>query len=551
MRSSKIILSVLAISILFQFCESNNSEKINRVVIGISSDIETINPLYSFSVDEGVIDETLFLSLIYFEWDSSRGDLKEFPMLAESWKWAPDSTSIIISLRSDVQWSDGIPLTVDDIIFSFDLYSDPQAQSRMIGTFKNFMTDNNGKIDVSKTFEKLSANELKIKFLSGSVPSILDISMPIIPKHIFEKVNRAEIPTSEINFNPVSSGPYKLKKWNRNQSITLEANKKSFLYKEGMVDEIIFRIVPDYNSRMLQLKKGELDFSELIKPADTKDFNNNKNLVIKTVKGREYDYVGWNNIDGKSFSERNLIKPNKLFGSVKVRQALSHAISKQEILSEYLLNYGEIAVSPVSSIFKDYYDSSLKPIDFDPALSKKLLAEDGWTDKDKNGILEKGNLEFRFTLYIPSGNPLREFAATVIKNNLRAIGIEMSVEKSELGAFIENLYNRKLDAWMASWFIQVPLELKTYWFSDLNNTPLNFTGYQSKEADEIMINLDKRINDQLKKSYISEFQNIIYKDQPVTFLYWMDNIVVHSNRLKDVTINPYGALQKLWEWRIN
>lgn len=551
MRSSKIILSILAISFLLQFCESNKSEKINRVVIGISSDIETINPLYSFSVDEGVIDETLFLSLIYFEWDSSKGDLTELPMLAESWKWAPDSTSIIISLRSDVQWSDGTPLTVDDIIFSFDLYSDPRAQSRMIGTFKNFITDDNGKIDVSKTFEKLSANELKIKFLSGSVPSILDISMPIIPKHIFEKVNRAEIPTSAINFNPVSSGPYKLKKWNRNQSITLEANKKSFLYKEGMVDEIIFRIVPDYNSRLLQLKKGELDFSELIKPADTKDLNNYKNLIIKTVKGREYDYVGWNNIDRKSFSEKNLIKPNRLFGSVKVRQALSHAISKQEILSEYLLDYGEIAVSPVSSIFKDYFDSSLKPIAFNPALSKKLLAEDGWLDKDKNGVLEKGNLEFRFTLHIPSGNPLREFAATIIKNNLRAIGIDMNVEKSELGAFIENLYNRKLDAWMASWFIQIPLELKTYWYSDLNNTPLNFTGYQSKEADEIIINLDKRINDQIKKSYITKFQNIIYNDQPVTFLYWMDNIVVHSNRLKDVTINPYGALQKLWEWRIN
>ncbi len=551
MRSSKIILSILAISLLLQFCESNKSEKINRVVIGISSDIETINPLYSFSVDEGVIDETLFLSLIYFEWDSSKGDLKELPMLAESWKWAPDSTSIIISLRSDVQWSDGTPLTVDDIIFSFDLYSDPRAQSRMIGTFKNFITDDNGKIDVSKTFEKLSANELKIKFLSGSVPSILDISMPIIPKHIFEKVNRAEIPTSAINFNPVSSGPYKLKKWNRNQSITLEANKKSFLYKEGMVDELIFRIVPDYNSRLLQLKKGELDFSELIKPADTKDLNNYKNLIIKTVRGREYDYVGWNNIDSKSFSEKNLIKPNRLFGSVKVRQALSHAISKQEILSEYLLDYGEIAVSPVSSIFKDYFDSSLKPIAFNPALSKKLLAEDGWLDKDKNGVLEKGNLEFRFTLHIPSGNPLREFAATVIKNNLRAIGIDMNVEKSELGAFIENLYNRKLDAWMASWFIQIPLELKTYWYSDLNNTPLNFTGYQSKEADKIIINLDKRINDQIKKSYITKFQNIIYNDQPVTFLYWMDNIVVHSNRLKDVTINPYGALQKLWEWRIN
>lgn len=551
MRSFKIILSILIISLLFYFCQSNEPGKIIRVVIGISSDIETINPLYSFSVDEGVIDETLFLSLVSFEWDSSKGDLKEFPMLAESWEWAPDSSSINILLRSDVQWSDGTPLTIDDVIFSFDLYSDPMAQSRMIGTFKNFNTDNNGKIDIGKTFEKLSDNKVRINFLAGSVPTLLDISMPIIPKHIFEKINRDEITTSEINFNPVSSGPYKLKKWDRNQSIILEANKKSFLYKEGMIDEIIFKIVPDYNSRLLQLKKGELDFSELIKPADTKGLKDYKNLVIRTVKGREYDYVGWNNIDVKSFSEKKLIKPNSLFGSAKVRQALSHSISKHEILAEYLLNYGEIAVSPVSSIFKAYFDSSLKPIEYNPALAKKLLAEEGWIDKDKNGVLEKGSLEFRFTLHIPSGNPLREYAATIIKNNLKAVGIEMSIEKSELGAFIENLYNRRLDAWMASWFIQVPLELKTYWYSDLDNTPLNLSGYQSKEADEIILQLDKRIDENLKKNYISRFQNVIYKDQPVTFLYWMDNVIAHSTKLQNVTINPYGALQKLWEWRTN
>lgn len=549
MRSSKIILSILVISIFFQFCNSNNSEKINRIVIGISSDIETINPLYSFSVDEGVINETLFLSLVHFEWDSSNGDLKEFPMLAESWEWDQDSTSVTILLRNDIQWSDQTALTIDDIIFSFDLYSDPQVQSRNIGTFKNFNTDDNGKVDLNKTFEKLAGNKLKINFLPGSVPSILDISIPIIPKHIFDKIDRTEIPTSKVNFNPVSSGPYKLKKWNRNQSIILEANKKSFLFRDGMFDEIIFKIVPDYNSKLLQLKKGEIDFSELIKAVDAREINNYKNLIIKTVKGREYDYVGWNNIDSKTFLEKNLVKPNKLFGSAKVRQALSHAINKQEILTEHLLNYGELAVSPVSSIFKTYFDSSLKAIEYDPALAKKMLAEDGWTDKDKNGVIEKGNLEFRFTLHIPSSNPLREYAANIIKNNLRAIGIEMNVEKSELGAFIENLYNRKLDAWMASWFIQVPLEFKTYWFSDLNISPLNFTGYQSEEADKVMLNLEKVTDSKIKKTYIFEFQNIIYKDQPVTFLYWMDNIVVYNNKLKNVTINPYGALQKLWEWR--
>lgn len=550
MRFIKILFPLLLSAIILISCDNDRPEKINRVVIGISSDIETINPLYSFSVDEGVIDETLFLSLINFEWDSLKGDLTPEPMLADSWEWGADSTSLIIKIKDNVYWSDGKLLTVDDVIYSLELYSDPKTESRMIGTFKNFYSDSEGKIDVNKTFEVISSTQLKINFHPNSVPSILDIVIPIIPKHVFEKINRDQITTSEINFNPVSNSPYKLKKWERNQTIILEANKTSVFYNKGMIDEIIFKIVPDYNSRLLQLKKGELDFCELIKPADVREIIKFNNLVYKTVKGREYDYIGWCNIDNQSFANKNLIVPNKLFGSSKVRLALSHAINNKEILSEYLLNYGQLAVTPISSIFKTLFDSTLQPIEFNPELSKKLLAEEGWIDKDKNGIIEKNNTEFKFTLSIPSGNPLREYAATVVKNNLKAIGIEMNFEKFELGAFIENLYYRKIDAWMASWFIQIPLELKTYWFSDLKNTPLNFAGYQNIEVDKIINQLDKRINEEQRKILISKFQNIIYREQPVTFLYWTDNIVVHNNRLKNVTINPYGALQKLWEWRL-
>ena len=550
MRLIKILFASALILSITTSCNYEKTNNVQRVVIGISADLETINPLYSFSVDEGVIDETLFLSLVQFEWDSLKGDLISVPMIAENWEWSLDSNSVVFDLRDDVYWSDGKLLTVDDVIYAIDLYSDPKVESRMLGTFKNFYTDEKGHVDLEKTFEVLSPTKLKINFLPGSLASLWDVSMPIIPKHIFEKISRDKIATSEVSFNPVSNGAYKLKKWDRNQAIILEVNKNSFLYKKGMIDEIIFKVVPDYNSRIVQLEKSELDFCELIKPAEVNDLKNTNHLNIKTVKGREYDYVGWNNIDGKLFAEKHLIEPNKLFGSTKVRLALSHAINHQEILSEYLNNFGQLAVTPVSSIFKNLFNYDIRPIDFDPTLSKKLLTEEGWVDKNNDGILEKDNIQFKFTLYIPSGNPLREYAATVIKNDLKAVGVDMNFEKLELGTFIENLYDRKMDAWMASWFIQMPLEIKTFWFSDLTNTPLNFIGYQNKEVDDIICNLDKRVSLEEKTTYIKKFQQIIFYDQPVTFLYWTDNIVVVNSRIKNVTINPYGALQKLWEWRL-
>jgi peptide/nickel transport system substrate-binding protein len=550
MKKVKTLLFIVIIISFVISCNYEKPELLNRAVIAISADLETINPIYSFSVDEGVVDETLFLSLVQFEWNDDAGDLDAKPMLATGWEWTSDSSSIIFNLRDDVLWSDGKKFSAEDVVYTFDIYSDPIVQSRYYGAFKNLYKDYEEHIDINKTFEILTPNKIKINFVPGSAPSLLDIVYPIIPKHIYEKLDRKTITTSEINFKPISNGAYKLKKWERNQMIVLEADKKSFLYTEEMIDEIIFKIVPDYNSRITQLKKGEVDFCELVKPADTKDIKNSNHLLIETVRGREYDYIGLSNLDVDKYSTNQTIYPNKYFGSKKIRQAITYAINKQEILSEYLNNYGELAITPVSSIFKSSYDEELKPIDFNIEKAKQLLQEEGWRDINNNGVIEKNGIEFSFTLYIPGGNPLREFAATVIANNLKAIGIQMRLQKLELGEFLENLYTKKMDAWMVSSYIPVPLDLKTVWHSDLEKTPNNFSSYQSEETDKIVEALDMRISEIEKKNLYKKFQKIIYQDCPVVFLYWTDNIIVHNKRLENVTIDPFGALQKLWEWKI-
>ena len=413
MRIIKFLI-VFPLIFLFVTCNTEKPELSNKVVIGISSDIETINPAYSFSVDEGVIDETLFLSLVQFKWNEKKGDLDAEPMLAKSWEWASDSSNVIFNLRDDAYWTDGIKVSAEDVAYTFDIYSDPKVESRFYGSFKNLYADNENYVDQKKSFEIISPNKIKINFIPGSVPSFLDIIFPIIPKHIFEKISRTELSKSEINFNPVSNGAYKLKRWERNQAIVLEANKKSFLYKEGMIDEIIFKIIPDYNSRLTQLQTNEIDFCELIKPLDVKDLKANESLRIESVKGREYDYLGLSNIDNKTYIRNQNVKPNKLFGSSKVRKAISFAINRKEIFAEYLNNCCELAVTPVSSIFTQYFDSDLKPIEFNPDSARKLLSEDGWSDRNNDGVLEKNNIDFRFTINIPGGNPLREFAGTMI-----------------------------------------------------------------------------------------------------------------------------------------
>lgn len=551
MKNRKIlVISFFLTIILLPSCTPDKEEFQNRVVIGVVSDVQSFNPLYSFSVNEGTVTEQLFVSLIDFRWDEQRGDLESRPMLAKKWEWAEDSSSIKFLLRDDVYWSDGERLTADDVIFSYDVFSDPKVESMLYGFFRNFYTDDENHIDIEKSFKIISTFEFIIYFSGDAVPNLYEVTMPVVPEHILNKIPREEIKACEFNFHPVTSGAFKLKKWNKNQTIVLEKNAESFLQPENGIDELVFKIIPDYTARFLELQKGGIDLMELIKAEDIQTIKEIDELKIVPVIGREYDYIGWNNIDISLFTDNGKIVPHKLFGSKNVRRALTHAINRQEILDEYLLGYGELAVTPVSPIFKNVINNTLQPYEYNPKKARELLSEEGWRDTDNDGTLEKGETEFEFTLVYPSGNPLRSYSSTIVQNNLKAVGIDMNIETMELGTFIDNLFEKKMDAWMAAWYIPIPLELKSYWYSDLQSTPLNFASYRSSAADKIMDKLNGKINDKYRKELLLEFQSILHDDEPVTFLYWTPNIAVYNKKIENININPLGVVTHCWEWTV-
>ncbi|MEO8399604.1 MAG: ABC transporter substrate-binding protein [Ignavibacteriaceae bacterium] len=535
-------------------CKNESPTKSNRVVVGITADIESLNPLFTFTLDEGQISELLYLSLVKHDWDDEKGNLKVSPMLAEKWEWSDDSLSIIFNLRNNINWRDGKTITAEDVVFSFDLYSDPNIQSRLYGYFEKFYLEKDLHINLKKTFEIIGPKTVKINFVKGSAPTLFDVDVPIIPKHIFEKLDRKNLITLEKGIDSVTSGPFYLERWDKNQAIILRKNEKSFLYNSTEnrqnISELIFKVVPDYNSRLTQLKKGEIDLMEDVNPGDVDEIGSNENINISSVKGRNYDYVAWNNINPKIFEEKNLVKSNELFGFANIRKALTYSINRKEILSEFLNNKGSIAVSPVPDIFKNAFNDSIENYNYDPQKAKQILEQEGWKDIDKDGILEKGGKKFSFTIYYPSGNPLRDFAAAIIKNNLKAVGIEANTSSVEPGVFFEKAFSRKYDAWMAGWSIAIPLDLKPFWFSDLKETPNNLAGYQGKKMDEILLKLDSKITEEEKNKLYKKAQEIIHNDEPVTFLYWIDNIVAYNKRINDITISPLGAVQKCWEWKV-
>ena len=548
----KIILS-LAIS-LFIFlhwnCEPGEPSKPSRVVIGVTADAETLNPLFAVSLIEGQINEILYLSLVKHNWDEAAADIISSPLLCEKWEWNKDSTSVTFYLRENAYWSDGTKVTSDDIVFSFDLYSDPEVNSKFFGSYDNLFTEQNQHIDIKKSFEILSPAKVKINFKPGSKPSLFDVDMPILPKHVFSKIPRKDLNTTNIEKNLVSNGPYTLSSWKKNEAIILKAVKNSFLYNKEMVKELIFKIIPDENSRMTQIKKGEVDLIEDVDVETIAELKKMDHIKIVARAGRDYDYIGWNNIDPILYSKSKAINPNKFFGSANIRRALSYAINKEEILKEYLQGYGQLSFGPVSPIYKAYYNDELKPYEYKPSKAKEILKSEGWVDLNQDGIIEKNNLEFSFKLFIASGNPRRVYAATVVKNYLKAVGIDVYIETLEMGAFINKLFERELDAYMAGWTIAIPIDIQPYWHSNFERSPFNLVGFSNVEVDKILDDMEKEKSLQKKIILFKKIQELLHQDEPVTFLYWLDVKTVYNERIDDITINPLGAIQQCWEWRL-
>ncbi|OGV06537.1 MAG: hypothetical protein A2499_00370 [Stygiobacter sp. RIFOXYC12_FULL_38_8] len=516
------------------------------MVIGLDSDVTTLNPLYVSREAEANISELIYLALVGYDWDSEKGEVISYPLLAKKIEWNGDSSSVLITIRDDIKWSDGDKVTTDDIVYSFDLYSDPKVQSRFYGIFNNYYLNQDLSIDLEKTFKIISPTRLEIKFKPNVPTSTFDFDMPILPKHLFKNIKREELATSDIGFKPIGSGPYILDKWDRNQSIQLVKNAKSVLVNGNTIDKIIFKVIPDYNSRINQLRKGEIDITENISPEDMRDLKSDNDIVMIARRGREYDYLGLKNVG----SEKENQGSNQLFGNKNIRKALSFALNRESILKEYLLGNGELMTGPIAPIFKSSFNSDLISFKYDLQKAKELLQNAGWKDNDGDGVIEKDGKKFEFTLSIPSGNPLRNYSATIFQNNLKAVGIDVKLNTLEPAVFFEKMFNKELEAWIAGWMVPIPLDLKPYWYSDTQIAQANVYGYKNLRVDWLLDNLEKKLTKSEYANTLREFQQIIYDEQPALFLFWIDNIVGYNKRIKNMKINPLGAVQKCWTWEL-
>ncbi len=307
------------------------------------------------------------------------------------------------------------------------------------------------------------------------------------------------------------------------------------------------------SSRLAELKSGNVDIVEGLSPDDARRLAREGVPVrIERQSFRRFDYIGWNNIDPVIYesSKGKTIRPHPLFGDRLVRRALTMAVDREALIAGWLGGYGQACSGPVSPAFRWAYHDSLRPMAFDPEAAKSLLKKAGWADRDGDGLLDRDGQRFVFTLVSNTGNPRREFAMQRIMNDLKQIGVECRLQLLESNMFSAGLKNRSYDAFLGGVSASLSLDLSAQFGSDLRTSAFNYYGYQNPAVDSLL-NIANGFRDMTEAGPVmKKVQEIIHEDQPVTFLYWFDNLVGISNRINGTRVDILSAYHRYYDWYI-
>ncbi|MBX2992103.1 MAG: hypothetical protein KF749_13175 [Bacteroidetes bacterium] len=543
-------LSIVAVSITVGGCGTQDRER-TAVTVAIEGDIDTFNPLFAREIVAGEINDLLFPRLIHPEFNASQGSLEFTPYLAKSWEFSSNQRDVTFHLRTDFRWSDSVAVTARDVQFSFELYGDTIVASVRQSAVQNFRRTN-GKLEVAKSMSVLTDSTIVFHFEQARPGQLFDVGLPIVPSHIFSGIPRKEIRTSAHNKTPTTAGPFAIARWNPLQEVVLEPTTFPIEPFTPKLAQLVFKILPDYRTRVEQLKSGEVDIVSGLRLEEAELPSQYPSIKIISTVGRDYDFIGWNNIDPETYTKAagREIRPHPLFGSSRVRRALTMAINRREIVRAYLGEHGQEAIGGVSPLFRWAYNDTLQPLPFDKAEAANILEKEGWRDSDGDGILDKRGVKFMFTLKLASGNQLRNLMATVIQQQLKEVKIEMKIEQVERGTFWSNLMQRSYDAWFAGFSVPLQMQLDDLWGSDLRKYPFNLAGFRHPRVDAILADV-RSLSDETEGAHLwKEFQAIVYDEQPYTFLFWINNITGVRTRVQGTHIGILGTTHNAWEWRV-
>jgi peptide/nickel transport system substrate-binding protein len=442
--------------------------------------------------------------------------------LAERWDFSSDGKELTFKLRSGVKWHDGQPFTADDVKFTFDTMLDTKVTARFRSNIRG--------VQEVQVVDPLTV-KLKLANPLPSLPIQLGYNVHMAPKHILQGQD-INAPADFLK-KPIGTGQFKLVEYTPGSTMTLERND-AFHFGAPLLDRITLRVVADINAQLAQLKSGELDFM-LMEPDQAASVKGTNNIVIQNAAQVNYYYIAYNNT-------------RPLFSDKRVRQALTMAINREDIVKNVLGGAGKVAYGPINPLLAWAYTEDVQKWPFNVEMAKKQLDDAGWV-VGSDGIRAKDGQRFSFEVIVDKGNTSRESTAAIAQQSWKAVGVEAKINTMEFNASLDRFNKGDYDS-IVEWYITPPDPDVSAWFGTGGTS--NLWKYSSPQADDLLNRARSEIDQAKSGALYKEFLKVVAEDQPITFNYFPQEIRGLASRLQNVP--PVGirdAIVYAYQWSVN
>ena len=495
-------------------------------IVGVSAaDVKTFNPVLINDTPSAYVSGRIHESLVAY--DEKGNQVGRIATGAP--RISSDGLTFTFTLRKDVKFNDGHPLTSDDVRFTYDLIFDPKykaVKSQSRATWEQYVQE----LQNPDPYTFI----VKLKKIYAPFATGLGVGAGqngILPKHILGSLTAEQINTAEYNTNPtVSAGPYKFVEWKKGQQITMARND---LYFRGApyLDNWIFLIVGSNLDILNKLTTGEVDIGN-IDPSQADQAKTVDHLNVLSYPGFNYEFIAFN---------LRAEKPASVFFKDKrVRQAMLYALDREAMAKAIYFGYAAVADSAIPPLSWAYNKDAAPKYRFDKQKAQQLLDAAGWT-RGASGIREQNGKPFKFEMITGAGQKVRENLLLAFQQAWKDVGIDATPKYVDFNKVLVPalLDNRDFDLVLIG--LSFGIDPNPDQFHSRNISPGNFNepGWVNADADKLIDDAASTYDRSKRKDFYFKLQNIINDDPSQPPLFFGTNPQGINKRVQGYVFSPY------------
>lgn len=498
----------------------------DTLVVGISKPGGVFLPYFQQNGWDGNVTSVIFASLV-----STDKQGKPIPELAEKWDVSSDQLTYTFHLRKDLKFSDGSPLTADDVAFTLTLLHDKAYEGEVdISQYavKGGKEYKEGKATSIEGIQVVDQQTIKITTEKVNSQAIFVLGGTVLSKAYYGKdykQNTSLDYLKDLYGKPLAAGPYKFEKYIPGQEVRFVANENYYAGKPK-IQNFIYKITSG-DTKLQLFQTGEVDHTglgtgdEVLEQAKALEF---ANIQIETAPSFSYIYMNNN-------------KP--YLKDKKVRQALIYGLDRKKYVDTALKGYGTVANVPIHPTSWAYTEEGVNKYEYDKEKAKKLLDEAGWK-VGSDGIREKDGQKLKLSYFGPSSAKDSDLLIPIAKENYKEIGVEFNPEFMDFNTMLSKVNKGDYDlASVSTPITSDPSETAGEYLSTANETSL---GYKNAKVDELIQKGIETVDIEKRKPIYKELYKELSDDAPVILLNYRRTITGYNGNIKGIDPEKYNSI---------